>query len=156
MLADKDRIFTNLYGFHSYGLTEAMKRGDWDGTDTFLKNGRDWIIEEMKKSGLRGRGGAGFPTGLKWSFMPKDSGKPQYLVINADESEPGTCKDREILRHEPHKLIEGALIAGFAMGAHCAYIYVRGEFFNEASNLSKAIAEAYKEGLLGKNAAQSG
>jgi NADH-quinone oxidoreductase subunit F len=156
MLADKDRIFTNLYGWQDYNLTAAKKRGDWKGTRALLKKGRDWIIDEMKASSLRGRGGAGFPTGLKWSFMPKNSGKPQYLVINADESEPGTCKDREILRHEPHKLIEGALLAGFAMGAHAAYIYVRGEFYNEASNLSKAIEEAYADGLLGKNAAKSG
>lgn len=156
MLADSDRIFTNLYGFESFSLKEAQKRGDWSKTASLIKKGREWIIEEMKASGLRGRGGAGFPTGLKWSFMPKDSGKPHYLVINADESEPGTCKDRDILRHEPHKLLEGALLAGFAMGAHQAYIYIRGEFYNESSNLWAAIKEAYKEGLLGKNAAGSG
>ncbi len=95
-------------------------------------NGPDWIIDEIKKSGLRGRGGAGFPTGLKYSFMPKVSdGRPSYLVINGDESEPGTCKDREILRHDPHKLVEGALIVGFSMRAKAAYIYVRGEFWYE-------------------------
>lgn len=156
MLQDKDRIYTNLYGFESFSLKDAQKRGDWDKTASFIKKGADWIINEVKASGLRGRGGAGFPTGLKWSFMPKDSGKPHYLVINADESEPGTCKDRDILRNEPHKLIEGALIAGFAMGAHAAYIYVRGEFYNEASALNIAIKEAYEAGLLGKNAAKSG
>lgn len=156
MLVDKDRIFTNLYGWESFSLKDAQKRGDWSKTASFIRKGREWIIEEMKASGLRGRGGAGFPTGLKWSFMPKDSGKPHYLVINADESEPGTCKDRDILRHEPHKLLEGALLAGFAMGAHQAYIYVRGEFYNESSALWQAIREAYKEGLLGKNAAGSG
>jgi len=156
MLADSDRIFTNLYGFESFALCDAQKRGDWTKTASLIKKGREWIIEEMKMSGLRGRGGAGFPTGLKWSFMPKDSGKPHYLVINADESEPGTCKDRDILRNEPHKLLEGALLAGFAMGAHRAYIYIRGEFYNESSNLWTAIKEAYKEGLLGKNAAGSG
>eukprot|EP01006_Ploeotia_vitrea_P036128 TRINITY_DN65978_c9_g1_i2.p1 TRINITY_DN65978_c9_g1~~TRINITY_DN65978_c9_g1_i2.p1 ORF type:complete len:404 (+),score=239.81 TRINITY_DN65978_c9_g1_i2:96-1307(+) len=119
--------------------------------------GRDWIIEEIKASGLRGRGGAGFPTGLKWSFMPKVSdGRPQYLVVNADESEPGTCKDREIMRKDPHKLIEGCLVAGFAMGAHAAYIYIRGEFTYEAECLERAVAEAYKKGMLGKNAAGSG
>lgn len=96
----------------------------------------------MKTSGLRGRGGAGFPTGMKWSFMNKPSdGRPKYLVVNADEGEPGTCKDREIMRHDPHKLIEGCLIAGRAMGAQAAYIYIRGEFYNEASNLQVAIAE---------------
>lgn len=157
MLLDQDRIFTNLFGHESFTLKAAKKRGDWDKTASFIKNGRDWIIDEMKASGLRGRGGAGFPTGLKWSFMPKESdGRPHYLVINADESEPGTCKDRDILRNEPHKLIEGALLAGFAMGAHAAYIYVRGEFYNESSALWQAIHEAYDAGLLGKNAAKSG
>ena len=97
-----------------------------------MLNGPDWIIDEIKKSGLRGRGGAGFPTGLKYSFMPKVSdGRPSYLVINGDESEPGTCKDREILRHDPHKLVEGALLVGFSMKAKAAYIYVRGEFWYE-------------------------
>lgn len=141
MLADQDRIFTNLYGTEPFSLDAARKRGDWDNTKDILAKGRDWIVEEMKKSGLRGRGGAGFPTGMKWSFMPKESpdGRPSYLVINADESEPGTCKDREIMRHDPHKLIEGALIASFAMGAHRCYIYIRGEFYNEGSNLNRAI-----------------
>jgi len=158
MLADKDRIFTNIYGWETARLKDAKKRGDWDKTASLIKKGREWIIDEMKASGLRGRGGAGFPTGMKWSFMPdpEKSGKPHYLVINADESEPGTCKDRDILRHEPHKLLEGALLAGFAMGAHKAYIYIRGEFYNEGSSINKAIAEAYDAGLLGKNAAKSG
>ena len=156
MLADKDRIFTNLYGLHDPGLAGARKRGDWDGTKAILELGRDGIVDIMKKSGLRGRGGAGFPTGMKWSFMPKDDGKPHYLVINADESEPGTCKDRDVLRHEPHKLLEGALLAGFGIGAHRAYIYVRGEFYNEGSNVVRAIREAYDAGLLGKNAAGTG
>jgi NADH-quinone oxidoreductase subunit F len=156
MLADSDRIFTNLYGFQPFSLKSAQTRGDWDNTKDIIAKGRDWIIDEMKKSGLRGRGGAGFPTGMKWSFMPKDSGKPHFLVINADESEPGTCKDRDILRNDPHKLLEGALLAGFAIGAHRAYIYVRGEFYNEASSVVKALKEAYDAGLLGKNAAGSG
>src|SRR5271157_5853466 len=128
MLSDADRIFTNLYG-----------QFDW------------------RLAGLRGRGGAGFPTGLKWSFMPKQPGdRPHYLIINADESEPGTCKDRDILRHDPHKLIEGALVASFAMGAHASYIYIRGEFYNEAVNLQAAIDEAYAAGLIGENACGSG
>ncbi|HPQ51555.1 MAG TPA: NADH-quinone oxidoreductase subunit NuoF, partial [Alphaproteobacteria bacterium] len=157
MLADKDRIFTNVYGWESFSLDAAKARGDWDGTKDIIAKGRDWIISEMKASGLRGRGGAGFPTGMKWSFMPKESdGRPHYLVINADESEPGTCKDRDILRHEPHKLLEGALVAGFAMGAHRAYIYMRGEFYNEGSTINRAIKEAYDAGLLGKNAAGTG
>ena len=157
MLADKDRIFTNLYGWDNAGLKGAKSRGDWDNTKAILARGHDDIVEEMKASGLRGRGGAGFPTGLKWSFMPKEVGvRPHYLVVNADESEPGTCKDRDIIRHEPHKLIEGCLVAGFAMRAHTAYIYIRGEFFNEGKILQAAIDEAYDAGLLGKNAAGSG
>lgn len=156
MLEEKDKIFTNLYGYDSFELAAAKKRGDWDGTKELILKGRDWIIEQTKLSGLRGRGGAGFSTGMKWSFMPKDHPKPSYLVVNADESEPGTCKDRDILRHDPHKLIEGCLIASVAIGAHTCYIYVRGEFYNEASNLQKALDEAYKANLIGKNACGSG
>ena len=158
MLADKDRIFTNLYGYQDWRLKAAQKRGDWDNTKKLMAIGQDAIIEEVKASGLRGRGGAGFPTGMKWSFMPKESkdGRPSFLVINADESEPGSCKDREIIRHDPHKLIEGALIAGFAMRARAAYIYIRGEYIREAETLFAAVAEAYDAGLLGKNAAGSG
>jgi NADH-quinone oxidoreductase subunit F len=157
MLADKDRIFRNLYGFEDWGLEGARSRGAWDGTKGMLEKGRDWIINEVKSSGLRGRGGAGFPTGLKWSFMPKQSdGRPSYLVVNADESEPGTCKDREIMRHDPHLLIEGCLIAGFAMNAVAAYIYVRGEFIRERERLQAAIDQAYEAGLIGKNACGSG
>ncbi len=157
MLADRDRIFTNLYGIHDWGLAAARRRGDWDGTAAILARGRDAIIDEMKASGLRGRGGAGFPTGTKWSFMPKQTdGRPAYLVINADESEPGTCKDRDIMRHDPHKLVEGALIASFAMGAHACYIYIRGEFYNEALVLQAAIDQAYEAGLIGRNASGSG
>ena len=123
MLADKDRIFTNLYGLHDWRLAGARRRGAWDGTDKLIAMGRDGIINELKASGLRGRGGAGFPTALKWSFMPKEVGeRPHYLVVNADESEPGTCKDREIMRHDPHLLVEGCLIAGAAMAAHVGYI----------------------------------
>jgi len=157
MLADKDRIFTNIYGWESPSLAAAKKRGDWSRTASLMKKGADDVIESVKASGLRGRGGAGFPTGLKWSFMPKEvKDRPHYLVVNADESEPGTCKDRDILRHEPHKLIEGCLLAGFAMRANTGYIYIRGEFVNEAIALQKAIDEAYDAGLLGKNAAKSG
>ena len=156
-LADKDRIFTNLYGQDDWRLDGARRRGDWDGTRELLAKGRDWAVEEVKSSGLRGRGGAGFPTGLKWSFMPKESdGRPSYLVINADESEPGTCKDRDILRNDPHKLVEGSLLAGFAMGAHTAFIYVRGEFFREAERLEAAVAEAREAGLIGADACGSG
>jgi NADH-quinone oxidoreductase subunit F len=157
MLRDEDRIFTNLYGFEDWRLEAAKKRGDWDGTKDIMAKGRDWIIKEMKDSGLRGRGGAGFPTGLKWSFMPKDNGgRPAYLVVNADEGEPGTCKDRDMMRHDPHKLVEGCLLAGFAMGATAAYIYIRGEFSQEDDVLEGAVQEAYDAGLIGKNACGSG
>ena len=157
-LADKDRIFTNLYGYQPWSLKAAQARGDWDNTKKLLEKGRDAIIQEMKDSGLRGRGGAGFPTGMKWSFMPKEytPERPGFLVINADESEPGSCKDREIIRHDPHKLIEGALVAGFAMGARAAYIYIRGEYIREAETLFAAVQEAYDAGLIGKNASGSG
>ena len=152
MLDDKDRIFTNLYGYGDWGLKGAMARGAWDNTKGLIEKGKDWIIEEMKASGLRGRGGAGFPTGLKWSFMPKpDPARPSYLVVNADESEPGTCKDREIMRNDPHLLIEGCMIASFAMGAHACYIYLRGEYILEREHLQAAVDQAYAANLVGKN-----
>jgi NADH-quinone oxidoreductase subunit F len=157
MLSDKDRIFTNLYGQHDWRLNGARARGDWDGTKELIAKGREWIVEAVKDSGLRGRGGAGFPTGLKWSFMPKQPGeRPHYLVVNADESEPGTCKDRDILRFEPHKLVEGCLLAGVGIGAHVGYIYIRGEFYAEYKHLQHAIDEAYEAGLIGRNACGSG
>ncbi|HVV93413.1 MAG TPA: NADH-quinone oxidoreductase subunit NuoF [Hyphomicrobiales bacterium] len=152
MLNDRDRIFTNLYGLHDWRLEAAKKRGAWDGTKFLLEQGRDWIVNEMKASGLRGRGGAGFPTGLKWSFMPKQpTGRPHFLVVNADESEPGTCKDREIMRGDPHLLIEGCLVASFAMGATACYIYIRGEYIREREILEAAVAEAYAARLLGQD-----
>ncbi|MDX5984996.1 NADH-quinone oxidoreductase subunit NuoF [Sphingomonas echinoides] len=158
MLADKDRIFTNVYGFQPWTLDAAIMRGDWDDTKGLMARGQDALIDAVKASGLRGRGGAGFPTGTKWSFMPKEpkADRPNFLVINADESEPGSCKDREIIRHDPHKLIEGALIAGYAMRARAAYIYIRGEYIREAEVLFAAVAEAYAKGLIGRNASGSG
>ena len=158
MLADKDRIFTNLYGFRPWNLEAARTRGDWADTKDLMSVGPDGLIDAVKASGLRGRGGAGFPTGMKWSFMPKtpNPDRPSYLVINADESEPGSCKDREIIRHDPHKLIEGALIAGFAMRARAAFIYIRGEYIAEAKVLMAAVQEAYAAGLIGKNACGTG
>jgi len=157
MLRDKDRIFQNLYGLQDWHLDGALARGDWQETADFMGKGNEWIIEQVKASGLRGRGGAGFSAGMKWSFMPKEvKDRPHYLVVNADESEPGTCKDREIMRNEPQKLIEGCLIAGFAMQAKAAYIYIRGEYVHEAKRLEAAIEEAYEAGLIGKNAAGSG
>jgi NADH-quinone oxidoreductase subunit F len=150
MLHDRDRIFTNLYGLHDWGLKAARQRGCWIDTKSFVDRGRDWMVNEIKASGLRGRGGAGFPTGLKWSFMPRQVGeRPHYLVVNADESEPGTCKDRDIMRHDPHLLIEGCLLAGAAMAAHVCYVYVRGEFVRERERLQAAIDEAYEASLIG-------
>ncbi len=151
MLEDKDRIFRNLYGFQDWRLEGARARGAWSNTQALIEKGQDWIISEVKTSGLRGRGGAGFPTGLKWSFMPKNDPRPSYLAVNADESEPGSCKDREILRHDPHLLIEGILLACFAMRAHTAFIYIRGEFMRESEHLQIAVDEAYAAKLIGKN-----
>jgi NADH-quinone oxidoreductase subunit F len=152
MLADKDRIFLNLYGAHGADLERAKQRGAWNGTADMIAAGRDWIIQQVKDSGLRGRGGAGFPTGLKWSFMPKEvKDRPHYLVVNADESEPGTCKDRDMMRHDPHLLIEGCLIASFSMQAHVAYIYIRGEYVAEREALERAVKEAYDAKLIGKD-----
>ncbi|MDG2000585.1 MAG: NADH-quinone oxidoreductase subunit NuoF [Alphaproteobacteria bacterium] len=156
MISMNNIIFNDIYGFKGNSIHKSIERGDWDNTKALLDKGPEWIIEEVKSSELRGRGGAGFPTGLKWSFMPKEKNKPHYIVINADESEPGTCKDREIMRNEPHKLIEGILLAGYAMQANQGFIYIRGEFVQEAIALDKAIKEAYSKGYLGKNACKSG
>ncbi|XP_060590041.1 NADH dehydrogenase [ubiquinone] flavoprotein 1, mitochondrial-like isoform X1 [Ruditapes philippinarum] len=156
-LHDDDRIFQNIYGRHDFKLKASMQRGVWYKTKEIVEKGADWILKEIVTSGLRGRGGAGFPTGMKWGFMNKPSdGRPKYLCVNADESEPGTCKDREIMRHDPHTLLEGCLVAGAAMGARAAYIYIRGEFYNEASTLQIAVKEAYDAGLIGKNACGTG
>jgi len=151
MLEDKDRIFRNLYGFQDWRLEGARARGAWSGTKALIEKGHDWVINEVKTSGLRGRGGAGFPTGLKWSFMPKNDPRPSYLVVNADESEPGSCKDREIIRHDPHLLIEGILLSSFAIRAHTAFIYIRGEFVREREHLQTAVDEANAAKLIGKN-----
>jgi NADH-quinone oxidoreductase subunit F len=150
MIKKDNIIFKNLYGRNDPFLKSAIQRGDWKDTKKILKKNPQDIIDIIKESGLRGRGGAGFSTGMKWDFMPKSKDKQHYLVINADEGEPGTCKDRDIIRNEPHKLIEGCLIAGYAIGATKCYIYIRGEFLNEASILQKAIDEAYNSNLLGK------
>ncbi|KAK5174010.1 NADH dehydrogenase [ubiquinone] flavoprotein 1, mitochondrial [Saxophila tyrrhenica] len=159
-LQDQDRIFTNLYGHHGADLKSAMKYGDWYKTKEMLQKSHDWLIGEIKASGLRGRGGAGFPSGMKWSFMNfkgwENDTKPRYLVVNADEGEPGTCKDREIMRKDPHKLVEGCLVAGRMMNCTAAYIYIRGEFYHEATVLQRAIQEAYQAGFLGKDACGSG
>ena len=156
MLSDQDKIFQNLHGFEEAFLEGAKKRGSWSNTKEILSKSQNDVIELVKSSQLRGRGGAGFSTGLKWSFMPKDTGKQHYLVVNADESEPGTCKDREIIRNDPHTLIEGCLIASYAIQATKCYIYIRGEYHHEYVQLEKAISEAYDNNLIGKNACGSG
>ena len=150
MIKKENLIFTNLYGDLDPNLNSSIKRGDWKNTSKILMRSKQEIINKIKDSGLRGRGGAGFSTGMKWDFMPKESNRQHYLVINADEGEPGTCKDRDIIRNEPHKLLEGCVISGYAIGASKCYIYIRGEFFNEASILQKAIDDCYKRGFLGK------
>jgi NADH-quinone oxidoreductase subunit F len=155
MLNKEDKIFTNLHGFEDPFLQGALKRGIWSNTKEILKKEPNEIIELVKASQLRGRGGAGFSTGLKWSFMPKDTGKQHYLVVNADESEPGTCKDRAMIRNDPHTLIEGCLSASYAIQATKCYIYIRGEYFFEYEQLEKAIKEAYDKNFLGKNACGS-
>jgi NADH-quinone oxidoreductase subunit F len=150
-------------------LTKYIDDPEQVKIDTFISHGgyKAWekalkdmnpadIIEEVKKSGIRGRGGAGFPAGLKWSFVPKDSPKPKYLICNADESEPGTCKDRVLMEGDPHSVVEGMAIAAYAIGSHLAFIYVRGEFAYPARMMEQAITEAYEKGFLGKNILDTG
>ena len=157
MLKKENKIFKNLYNEFGWQIDSSIQRGDWDKTKDLMSKGKEWIINEIKTSELRGRGGAGFPTGVKWSFAPKKLGsRPHYLVINADESEPGTCKDRDILRFEPQKLIEGCLLAAYAVNAKVCYIYIRGEYFNEGKRLQEAIDQAYEKKFIGKNACDSG
>ncbi|UCC24596.1 MAG: NADH-quinone oxidoreductase subunit NuoF [Gemmatimonadales bacterium] len=151
------RILSKHFGDPAARTLEgALANGRYEALKKALEMDRGAVIEEVKTSGLRGRGGAGFPTGVKWSFMPKDSGKPHYLCCNADESEPGTFKDREIIRWDPHQLIEGCLIASYAIGAEHCYIYCRGEFFEASSILAKAVEDAYQAGYVGKDILGSG
>ncbi len=140
----------------SHRLKNYLEAGGYRGLAKSFKMKREEIVQVVKDSGLRGRGGAGFPCGMKWSFVPKDGGKPVYLCVNADEGEPGTFKDREILRQDPHLLLEGTVIAGYALGVHQAYIYVRGEFHDEGRRLDEAVSEAYAADLLGENIQGSG
>nr|PZN91333.1 MAG: NADH-quinone oxidoreductase subunit F [bacterium] len=151
------RILSEAFGDpRARTLAGWKERGGYQALEKALGMARDEVIEVVKQSGLRGRGGAGFPTGVKWSFMPKDDGKPHYLLINADESEPGAFKDRELIRWTPHQVIEGALIGAYAIRAQHVYIYIRGEFFEPAQILARAIEEAYAAGLAGKNILGSG
>ncbi len=145
-----------------FGRPEARRLADWRamggyrGIERALEIGRDATIAEIKASGLRGRGGAGFPTGLKWSFMPKEVDRPHYLLCNADESEPGTFKDRELLRWTPHQVIEGCLVGAYAIGASHCYVYLRGEFFETTRVLARALEEAYEAGIAGADVLGSG
>lgn len=153
----EDKIFKNLDGQDDWQIKGYKKRGGYKGLDKILKMDRKDIIEQVKESALRGRGGAGFPTGMKWSFMPEPNPeKPSYLVVNADESEPGTCKDRDILLYDPHTLVEGIIVGCHALGAKTSYVYVRGEYVDEADHLQRAIDEAYDAGYLGKNILKTG
>ena len=152
ILEDKDRIFTNIYGLQDWGLEGAKARGCWNATREMLGQSHEWVCEQIRESGLRGRGGGGFVTGFKWTLMPQQlSERPHYLVVNADESEPGACKDREIIRNDPHLLIEGCMIASYAIRAHTAYIYIRGEYVAERERLEAAIKQAYAARLIGKD-----
>ena len=145
------KIVTKNFGVaNSHRLATYLQRGGWDGFRSALTLTPASLIDEVKKSNLRGRGGAGFPTGMKWSFVPKEA-KRVYLVVNADESEPGTCKDRELMAQDPHLLIEGMAIAAYALGCKHAYIYIRGEMMREAQILQAAIDEAYEAGWLAKD-----
>jgi len=145
----------HVAGLQQIGVYESL--GGYTGLAKALREYRpDEVTDIVKKSGLRGRGGAGFPTGMKWGFVPKDSGKPVYLCVNADESEPGTFKDRLIIEKDPHQLIEGTIISAYAIGCHLAFLYIRGEFVYGSKVLNKAVAEAYERGYLGKNILGSG
>jgi len=146
------KILTRRFGKPNTAAIEGYLADD--GYQGFLKAAKmtpEQIIEQVKISNLRGRGGAGFPTGMKWSFVPRTSPKPKYIVVNGDESEPGTCKDRVLIENDPHQLIEGVLIAGLAVDAHAGYVYIRGEYRYLIDVMEKAIAEAYAKGWLGKN-----
>ena len=153
-------IYANINESNSWTLDEYLKQGGYSVWKQILSDQSnktsEWVIEEVKKSGLRGRGGAGFPTGLKWSFMPKNDDQ-KYIVCNSDESEPGTCHDRDILKYNPHALVEGMAIAGYAIGATVGYNYVRGEFMLECyPRIDAAVKDAYDAGLLGVNVLDSG
>jgi len=151
------RVLSRYFGDpEARTLEGARKRGRYVALKKALEMGPDAVIDEVKASGLRGRGGAGFPTGVKWSFMPKEPKKPHYLCCNADESEPGTFKDRELIRWDPHQLIEGCLIGSYAIRAQHCYIYLRGEFFETTQVLARAVEEAYAAGLIGKDILGSG
>jgi len=153
---DEVRVVSKRFGQGAANIDRYLALDGYKAVQKALGMQPDAIVNEVKNSGLRGRGGAGFNTGLKWSFVPKQSVKPKYILCNGDESEPGTCKDRLILEHDPHSVIEGVMIAGLAVGAQAGYIYVRGEYRYLLEIMQKAIADAYAKGFLGKNIFGSG
>src|SRR5579862_9835967 len=151
------RVLSKRFGMdNSASLDTYLATGGYTAFRKAKEMTPEQIIDEVKASALRGRGGAGFPTGLKWSFVPRSSPKPKYIIVNADESEPGTCKDRLLMEYDPHQMIEGILIAGLAMDSHKGYLYIRGEYRYLINIMDRAIAEAYQKGYLGKNIAGTG
>src|ERR1039458_4183065 len=148
---DEVKIVSRRFGQDAARIDRYLELGGYASVRKCLELGPEWIINEMKASGLRGRGGAGFPTGMKWSFVPKQSAKPKYVLVNGDESEPGTCKDHLIFLHDPHAVIEGTIIAGLSIGAKTGFIYLRGEYRYLLEIVEKAVADAYAKGFLGKN-----
>src|SRR5580700_9365295 len=148
---DEVKIVSRRFGMGAAKIDRYLELGGYESVKKCLAQGPEWIIEEMKASSLRGRGGAGCPTGLKWSFVPKQSAKPKYVLVNGDESEPGTCKDHLIFLHDPHAVIEGTIIAGLAIGAKVGFIYLRGEYRYLLEITERAVADAYERGFLGKN-----
>jgi NADH-quinone oxidoreductase subunit F len=148
---DEVKVVSSRFGQGAAKIDRYLELGGYAATKKCIAQGPEWVIEEMKASNLRGRGGAGFPTGMKWSFVPKQSAKPKYVLVNGDESEPGTCKDHLIFLHDPHAIIEGTIIAGIAIGAKVGFIYLRGEYRYLLEIMEKAVADAYAKGFLGKN-----
>src|ERR1700757_54348 len=148
---DEVKVVTRRFGQGAANIEKYLELGGYEAAKKCLAQGPEWINTEMKASNLRGRGGAGFPAGLKWSFVPKQSTKPKYVLVNGDESEPGTCKDHLIFLHDPHAVIEGTIIAGLAIGAKTGFIYLRGEYRYLLEIVEKAVADAYAKGFLGKN-----
>src|SRR5665213_1801414 len=148
---DEVKIVSRRFGLGAANIDRYLELGGYESAKKCLAQGPEWIINEMKASGLRGRGGAGFSAGMKWSFVPKQSAKPKYVLVNGDESEPGTCKDHLIFLHDPHSVIEGCMIAGLAVGAKTGFIYLRGEYRYLLKIVEKAVADAYAKGFLGKN-----
>jgi NADH-quinone oxidoreductase subunit F len=153
---DEVKVISKRFGLGAVNIDRYLELDGYKAVQKALTMTPDEIINEVKASNLRGRGGAGFPTGMKWSFVPKQAPKPKYILCNGDESEPGTCKDRLIFEHDPHSVIEGVIIAGLAVGAKAGYIYLRGEYRYLSIIMQKAIAEAYAKGFAGKNICGSG